>query len=86
MARVVQRRSNPPVLVILFVFLFVISAAMAALFYSNLSDQKKQTAEAKKARNALLRPNEQDEQIASLREAESRARASSACWSPSKTR
>jgi len=68
MARVVQRRSNPPVLVILFVFLFVISAALAALFYSNLSDQKKLTDEAKKARNALLRSDEQNEQVASLKE------------------
>ncbi len=41
MARVVQRRSNPPYLLILFVFLFVIASAVAVIFYNGRSDQKR---------------------------------------------
>ena len=43
MARVVQRRStNPPYLLIVFVFLFLITTAMAVLFYVQWGDASKQ--------------------------------------------
>lgn len=41
MARVVQRRSNPPYLLIIFVFLFVISTALAVMFYLRADKESK---------------------------------------------
>jgi len=41
MARVVQRRPNPPYLLILFVFLFLVSTALAILFYTRQDDARK---------------------------------------------
>ncbi len=42
MARVVQRRSNPPYLLIIFVFLFLISATFAVMTYVNLDKTRKE--------------------------------------------
>lgn len=45
MARVVQRRPNPPYLLILFVFLFLVSTTLAVLFYTRQSDAREEVAE-----------------------------------------
>ena len=58
MARVVQRRSNPPYLVVLFVFLFVICAALAVLFYTYWSDETKQFQQARVEQDIFVKPLE----------------------------
>jgi hypothetical protein len=54
MARVVQRRSNPPYLLIVFVFLFVVSAALAVVFYTQVNDAVRK-ADAARADESKLR-------------------------------
>lgn len=41
MARVVQRRTNPPYLLIIFVFLFLVSTTLAVMFYINQDNEHK---------------------------------------------
>lgn len=68
MARVAQRRSNPPYLIILFVFLFVIAAAVAALFYTSYSDQKEKLAQLEEDYRDIVLPNERTgQQMSDLR-------------------
>ena len=47
MARVVQQRSGPPYLLIVFVFLFVVSASLAVLFYMWYGEVRGQRTELK---------------------------------------
>lgn len=58
MARVVQRRGNPPYLLILFVFLTLFSAALAGIFYNRSADEAKRADEAAIERNILGKPSE----------------------------
>ncbi len=44
MARVVQRRPNPPYLLIIFVFLFLVSTTLAVLFYTRQDDAREKLA------------------------------------------
>ena len=59
MARVVQRRGNPPYLLIFFVGLFLVAAALAVVFANNWLDVKKQRANALDERALLARPGEE---------------------------
>lgn len=69
MARVVQRQAAPPYLAILFVFLFLIAAALAGVFYSYWSDEKKQRVQAIDEMNVFIAQNERgSEEIAALKE------------------
>jgi hypothetical protein len=58
MARVVQRRSNPPYLVVTFVFLFLISTVLTFVFFSYYSDEKKAREKATTELNAFASLNE----------------------------
>lgn len=69
MARVVQRRSNPPYVLILMVFLMLVAAAMAVYFYTSMDKAIKDRDTAREA-NALLVTNDlSDPAIVALRDA-----------------
>ncbi|HOF17636.1 MAG TPA: hypothetical protein PK082_01910 [Phycisphaerae bacterium] len=53
MARVVQQRKSPPYLLIIFVFLFLVSATLAVLFYNNFQKAEKIAQDEKAARKKL---------------------------------
>ncbi len=57
MARVVQRRSTPPYLLIVFVFLFLISAILAVIGFMGSGDEKKQNVSLNAQKNELTREN-----------------------------
>lgn len=57
MARVVQRRSTPPYLLIVFVFLFLISAILAVLGFMGGDEEKKANLTLKSQKDTLQREN-----------------------------
>lgn len=57
MARVVQRRSTPPYLLIVFVFLFLISAILAVLGFMGGGEEKKLNVSLKSQKDDLFREN-----------------------------
>ncbi|MGC9453670.1 MAG: hypothetical protein ACP5HU_02290 [Phycisphaerae bacterium] len=58
MARVVQQRSSPPYLLIVFVMLFLIATVLAVLFYLNYDEQRKLAAECQELREDLATDRE----------------------------
>ncbi len=58
MARVVQKRSGPPYLLIVFVMLFLIATVMAVLFYLNFDEQRALAAEEQQLREHLASDRE----------------------------
>ncbi|MFP3936765.1 MAG: BRCT domain-containing protein [Phycisphaerae bacterium] len=58
MARVVQQRSSPPYLLIVFVMLFLIATVLAVLFYLNFDEQRKLAAGSEELREDLASDNE----------------------------
>jgi hypothetical protein len=65
MARVVQKRTSPPYLLIVFVFLFVAAAAGAVIFGTQLSDANKAAlVEADKAKKAIAARKDLEDKLA----------------------
>lgn len=58
MARVVQRRSNPPYLAVIFAIIAVIALAWGFISYTKLSDARDQLSQATRVRDDLARPGE----------------------------
>lgn len=58
MARVVQQRSSPPYLLIVFVMLFLIATVLAVLFYLNYDEQRKLAASSQELREDLASDRE----------------------------
>lgn len=68
MARVVQRRTNPPYLLILFVFLFLIATALAVLFYINADKAAKDLAADRANFYKVMGPADEDAAAKTMRD------------------
>ena len=73
MARVVQRRGNPPYLLILFVFLFLLAATLAIVFYNSSSDNKRAAEDLSSQNNMLASPIERNSSDIGARLAKARS-------------
>lgn len=58
MARVVQQRGTPPYLLIVFVFLFLVSAALAVIFYTGQGDENKKVTKLESDNKKLVQENQ----------------------------
>lgn len=63
MARVVQRRTSPPYLLILFVFLFLLSSALAVLFYINADKFSKELVDQKQQYGKVIQPSDASDPV-----------------------
>ncbi|MCK4601749.1 MAG: hypothetical protein KAU28_04745, partial [Phycisphaerae bacterium] len=58
MARVIQRRPGPPYLLVLFVFLFIVAAALAVLFYTGKDKVQSELKDEKARRSKVISDDE----------------------------
>lgn len=75
MARVVQRRTTPPYLLILFVFLFLIATAMSVMFYINWDKANKDLDTLRKDAYRTIQPADEDAAIKAMKDVAAKSSA-----------